>query len=94
MVEQRLRRVCRAHFTGAPPCGWTDSAIRVLLPPIFLLSTSGSRPVVAIVAVDHRAAALLQVQLAYLLSCRGSRYGSAVSLPSAVSAQFIHSAAG
>ena len=89
-----LRRICRAYFTGASPCGRLVAAIRVLSPLIFYLRTSGSRPVVAIVAVDHRAAALLQVQLAYLLSCRGSRYGSAVSLPSAVSAQFIHLAAG
>ena len=71
MVVQRLRRTYRAHFTGAPPCGWKDSAIRVLFPLIFHLSTSGSRPVVAIVAVDCRAAAHLQAQLAYLPSCRG-----------------------
>ena len=40
-------------------------------PPIFLLSTSGSRPVVATVAVDCRTAAHLQAQLAYFPSCRG-----------------------
>ena len=66
-----LRRICRAYFTGASPCGRLVAAIRVLSPLIFHLRTSGSRPVVAIVAVDCRAAAHLQAQLAYFPSCRG-----------------------
>ena len=28
-----LRRICRAYFTGASPCGRQDASIRVLSPP-------------------------------------------------------------